>query len=60
VEGFAGYSSSLDFTCERRRIISIDLLGELDRLRDPERKIRDDPSNLLDNTSGGKQIPKRF
>ncbi len=54
------HSSFLDIISERRRIISIDLLGELDRLRDPERKIRDDPSNLLDNTSGGKQIPKRF
>jgi len=32
------------------------LLGELDRLRDPATKDRDDPSNLLGNTSGGKQI----
>jgi hypothetical protein len=36
------------------------LLGELNRLRDPKTDDRDDPSNLLDNTSGGKQILNRF
>jgi hypothetical protein len=34
------------------------LLGELNRLRDPEVDDRDDPSNLLDNSSGGKRIRK--
>jgi hypothetical protein len=41
-------------------IIKIDLLGELNRLRDPETDDRDDPSNLLDNTSGGKRIRKEI
>ena len=36
------------------------MLGELNRLRDPKTDDRDDPSNLLDNTSGGKQILNRF
>jgi hypothetical protein len=40
--------------------MKIDLLGELNRLRDPASDDRDDPSNLLDNTSGGKQIQKWF
>jgi hypothetical protein len=36
------------------------LLGELNRLRDPETDDWDDPSNLLDNSSGGKRIRKEF
>jgi len=36
------------------------LLGELNRLRDPETDERDDPSNLLDNSSGGKRIRKKI
>jgi hypothetical protein len=36
------------------------LLGELDRLRNPEAYDWDDPLNLLDNASGGKQILGRF
>ena len=40
--------------------MEIDLLGELNRLRDPEVDNRDDPSNLLDNSSGGKRIRKEF
>jgi hypothetical protein len=47
----------IDFPRQRGRI-NLDLLGELDRLRDPEIDSRDDPSNLLDNSSGGKQIKK--
>jgi hypothetical protein len=34
------------------------LLGELRRLRDPGTEDRDDPLNLLDNASGGKQISR--
>jgi hypothetical protein len=32
------------------------LLGELNRLRDPETDNREDPLNLLGNASAGKQI----